>query len=172
MKLKMLKWLILAAVISLPLSAQWDIRLEIPSANSSNLPDALITGSTALQKGEFNMGKGYIVTGSKAIFDAGILSLDGSLEYSEFKSMGTMTQAQTLLASQIKQQGIGVSNHTKSFSIAPQNLKLSGAHGCVWELATGFPLSLSMPISQLAGSSHSMRVNLLRLLQHNPWLIF
>ena len=108
MKLKMLKWLILAAVISLPLSAQWDIRLEIPSANSSNLPDALITGSTALQKGEFNMGKGYIVTGSKAIFDAGILSLDGSLEYSEFKSMGTMTQAQNLLASQIKQQGIGV----------------------------------------------------------------
>lgn len=107
-KLKILKWLILSAVISLPLSAQWDIRLEIPSVNSSNLPDALITGSTALQKGEFNMGKGYIVTGSKAIFDAGILSLDGSLEYSEFKSMGTMTQAQNLLASQIKQQGIGV----------------------------------------------------------------
>lgn len=107
-KLKILKWLILSAVISLPLSAQWDIRLEIPSVNSSNLPDALITGSTALQRGEFEMGKGYIVTGSKAIFDAGILSLDGSLEYSEFKSMGTMTQAQNLLASQIKQQGIGV----------------------------------------------------------------
>ena len=103
---------------TLPLYAQWDLRLEIPSVNSRNLPDALLSGSTGLQKGEFDTGKGFIVTGSKTIFDAGLLSLDGSLEYSEFKSTGSMIQysttalpvtlAQTQLASQIKQQGIGV----------------------------------------------------------------
>ncbi|MFZ9834501.1 MAG: hypothetical protein ACO3D2_00475 [Holophagaceae bacterium] len=96
------------AMGTLPLSAQWDLRLEIPSANSRNLPDTLLTGSTALQKGQFDLGKGYIVTGSKALFDLGVVSLDGSLEYSEFKATGTVTQVQRILASQIKQQGLGV----------------------------------------------------------------
>ncbi len=108
MKFTVLRWFIAYISFMVSLSAQWDIRVEIPSAKSSNLPNVLLAGSTALQKGEFDMGKGYIITGSKAIFDVGLLSFDGSLEYSEFKASGTMTQAQRLLASQVKQQGVGL----------------------------------------------------------------
>lgn len=118
MKQSRFRCVLVSMIVVLPLSAQWDIRLEIPSPKSNNLPNTLLTGTTALQGGEFDTGKGYIVTGSKAIFDAGLFSLDGSLEYSDFKNEGTMAQLPTTglpvsqtqinLTSSVKQQGLGV----------------------------------------------------------------
>ncbi|MFM8441485.1 MAG: hypothetical protein ACKN97_09370, partial [Acidobacteriota bacterium] len=63
-KQKIFQSVIVCMVAVLPLAAQWDIRLEIPSPKSSNLPNTLLAGTTALQGGEFDTGKGYIVTGS------------------------------------------------------------------------------------------------------------
>lgn len=119
MKHGILKLIFLScALATIPLMAQWDIRVEIPSASSGNLPDALVAGTTNLTKGTFNTGEGYIISGSKAIFDLGLFSLDGGLEFSQVKTIGSMSQLTTTglpfpgqekIGSSLKQQGVGVS---------------------------------------------------------------
>lgn len=99
---------LLALGSSLPLAAQWDLRLEIPAAHGNDLPSVLISGSTDLYKGDFDAGKGYIATVSRNFIDWGLISLDGNLEYSRMNSNGKYTKLQTILLSKVKQEGIGL----------------------------------------------------------------
>ena len=54
-------------LVSLPLCAQWDLRLELPRPTGQNLPQTLISGTGNLVAGDFDTGHGFIATVSRQI---------------------------------------------------------------------------------------------------------
>lgn len=94
---------------SLPLCAQWDLRLELPRPTGQSLPQTLISGSGQLVAGSFDTGRGFIATVNRQIFQIGpLLKLEGGLEYSQFTADGSLAQGSTSQGTTLKQQGAGV----------------------------------------------------------------
>ena len=94
---------------TLPLCAQWDLRLELPRPTGQNLPQTLIVGSGQLVAGSFDTGKGFIATVNRRIFQIGpLMKLEGGLEYSRFSADSNFTLAATTRGTTLKQQGVGV----------------------------------------------------------------
>lgn len=94
---------------ALPLSAQWDLRLERPQPTGQNLPQTLIRGTGNLVGGTFDTGQGYIATVSRQILQVGpLLKLEGGLEYSQLRAGGNLVNGTTSQGTSLKQQGVGV----------------------------------------------------------------
>ena len=106
MRLTALPVLLAAA---LPLSAQWDLRLEVPRPTGQNLPQTLISGTGQLAAGDFDTGKGFIATVNRQIFQVGpLLKLETGLEYSQFTADGSLANGATTQGTKLKQQGLGL----------------------------------------------------------------
>jgi len=93
---------------ALPLSAQWDLRLELPRATGQNLPQTLISGTGKLVAGDFNTGGGFIASANRRLLQVGpLLRLEGGLEYTQFSADGTLINGTATQNSKLKQQGLG-----------------------------------------------------------------
>lgn len=96
-------------LLSLPLCAQWDLRLELPRPTGQSLPQTLLSGSGQLVAGGFDTGKGFIATANRQIFQIGpLLKLEGGLEYSQFSANGNLAKGTGTQGTTLKQQGAGV----------------------------------------------------------------
>lgn len=94
---------------ALPLSAQWDLRLELPRPSGQSLPQTLISGSGQLVSGDLDTGRGFIASANRRLFQLGpLLKLEGGLEVSQFTADGSLIQGTTTQATKLKQQGVGV----------------------------------------------------------------
>jgi len=94
---------------ALPLSAQWDLRLELPRPSGQSLPQTLISGSGQLVSGDLDTGRGFIASANRRLFQLGpLLKLEGGLEVSQFTADGSLSQGTTTQATKLKQQGVGV----------------------------------------------------------------
>jgi hypothetical protein len=94
---------------SLPLCAQWDLRLELPRPTGQNLPQTLISGTGNLVAGSFDTGQGFIATASRQILQVGpLLRLEGGLEYSRFAAGGSLASGMASQGTSLKQQGVGL----------------------------------------------------------------
>jgi hypothetical protein len=94
---------------SLPLLAQWDLRLELPRPSGQSLPQTLITGTGQLVAGDLSTGQGFIASGHRQLFQAGpLLKLEAGLEYSQFTADGNLAKGATSQGTRLKQQGAGV----------------------------------------------------------------
>jgi len=105
--------LILPALLTLPLAAQWDLRLELPRPSGQSLPQTLGSGSLALAQGDFDTGKGYIATVSRRLFAFGpIARLEWNAEYSRFTTEGvqaiTVASVPSTQRTELTQQGLGL----------------------------------------------------------------
>jgi hypothetical protein len=90
---------------SLPLCAQWDLRLELPRPSGQSLPQTMINGIS--HSGDLNTGNGFIASANRRIIQFGpLLKLEGGLEYSQFNANGNLVAA-TTRGTKLKQQGIG-----------------------------------------------------------------
>ena len=93
---------------ALPLSAQWDLRLELPRATGQNLPQTLISGTGKLVAGDFNTGGVLIASANRRLLQEGpLLRLEGGLEYTQFSADGTLINGTATQNSKLKQQGLG-----------------------------------------------------------------
>ena len=93
---------------ALPLSAQWDLRLELPRATGQNLPQTLISGTGKLVAGDFSTGGGFIASANRRLLQVGpLLRLEGGLEYTQFSADGTLINGTATQNSKLKQQGLG-----------------------------------------------------------------
>jgi len=94
---------------ALPLSAQWDLRLELPRPSGQSLPQTMISGSGQLVSGDLDQGRGFIASANRRLFQLGpLLKLEGGLEVSQFTADGNLSQGSTTQATKLKQQGLGV----------------------------------------------------------------
>ncbi|MFN7958684.1 MAG: hypothetical protein U0P46_10245 [Holophagaceae bacterium] len=94
---------------ALPLSAQWDLRLELPRPSGQSLPQTLLSGSGQLVSGDLDTGRGFIASANRRLFQLGpLLKLEGGLEVSQFTADGSLSQDGTTQATKLKQQGLGV----------------------------------------------------------------
>ena len=94
----------------LPLSAQWDLRLELPRPSGQSLPQTLLSGSGQLVSGDLDSGRGFIASANRRLFQLGpLLRLEGGVEVSQFTADGSLSQGATTQATKLKQQGLGVS---------------------------------------------------------------
>ncbi|MBK7292688.1 MAG: hypothetical protein IPI84_02560 [Holophagaceae bacterium] len=94
----------------LPLSAQWDLRLELPRPSGQSLPQTLLSGSGQLVSGDLDSGRGFIASANRRLFQLGpLLKLEGGVEVSQFTADGSLSQGATTQATKLKQQGLGVS---------------------------------------------------------------
>jgi hypothetical protein len=97
------------SLVSLPLCAQWDLRLELPRPSGQSLPQTLISGSSQLVAGGFDTGRGFIATVNRQIFQVGpLVKLEGGLEYSQFTADGSLAKGTTSQGTRLKQQGAGL----------------------------------------------------------------
>ena len=95
---------------ALPLSAQWDLRLELPRPSGQSLPQTLLSGSGQLVSGDLDSGRGFIASANRRLFQLGpLLKLEGGVEVSQFTADGSLSQGATTQATKLKQQGLGVS---------------------------------------------------------------
>ena len=95
---------------ALPLSAQWDLRLELPRPSGQSLPQTLLSGSGQLVSGDLDQGRGFIASANRRIFQLGpLLKLEGGVEVSQFTADGSLSQGATTQTTKLKQQGLGVS---------------------------------------------------------------
>jgi hypothetical protein len=94
---------------ALPLSAQWDLRLELPRPSGQSLPQTLLSGSGELVSGDLGTGRGFIASANRRLFQLGpLLKLEGGLEVSQFTADGTLSRDTTTQTTKLKQQGLGV----------------------------------------------------------------
>lgn len=94
---------------ALPLSAQWDIRLEAPFPKGQSLPQTLITGSGQLVSGDLDTGHGGIATLSRRLWTLGpVMRFEGSAEISSWRADGSVMQGTTSQPSSLRQSGLGV----------------------------------------------------------------
>jgi len=94
---------------ALPLSAQWDLRLELPRPSGQSLPQTLLSGSGQLVSGDLDSGRGFIASANRRLFQVGpLLKLEGGLEVSQFTADGSLSQGGTTQTTKLKQQGLGV----------------------------------------------------------------
>jgi len=95
---------------ALPLSAQWDLRLELPRPSGQSLPQTLLSGSGQLVSGDLDSGRGFIASANRRFFQLGpLLKLEGGVEVSQFTADGSLSHGATTQATKLKQQGLGVS---------------------------------------------------------------
>lgn len=104
---------LLPLCLSLPLAAQWDLRLELPRPSGQSFPETYVNGISSVVSGDFDTGKGYIATASKRLVAFGpILRLEGSMEYSRFTAEGALkAQVPGALqdgATRLTQEGAGL----------------------------------------------------------------
>ncbi len=93
---------------SLPLCAQWDLRLELPRPTGQSLPQTLISGTVQLVGKDFNTGKGFIASVNRQLFQVGpLLKVEAGLEYSQFSADGTLSLNTVSQDTKLKQQGLG-----------------------------------------------------------------
>lgn len=93
---------------ALPLSAQWDLRVELPRPTGQSLPQTLISGTGQLVSGDLSTGGGYIASVNRQIFQIGpLVKLEGGLEYSQFTADGRLHTGSTSQGTNLKQKGIG-----------------------------------------------------------------
>ncbi|WLT31586.1 hypothetical protein [Geothrix sp. PMB-07] len=96
-------------LLSLPLCAQWDLRLELPRPTGQSLPQTLLSGSGQLVGGTFDTGKGFIATANRQFFQFGpLLKLEGGVEYSQFTADGSLAKGSGSQGTTLKQQGAGL----------------------------------------------------------------
>lgn len=96
-------------LVALPLSAQWDLRLELPRPSGQSLPQTLLSGSGQLVSGDLDSGRGFIASANRRLFQLGpLLKLEGGVEVSQFTANGSLSQGGTMQATKLKQQGLGV----------------------------------------------------------------
>jgi hypothetical protein len=96
-------------LVSLPLCAQWDLRLELPRPTGQSLPQTLIAGSVQLASKGLDTGNGYIASVNRQFFQVGpLLKLEGGLEYSQFSADGGLTLNTVPQGTRLKQQGAGL----------------------------------------------------------------
>jgi len=96
-------------LVALPLSAQWDLRLELPRPSGQSLPQTLLSGSGQLVSGDLDSGRGFIASANRRLFQLGpLLRLEGGVEVSQFTANGSLSQGGTMQATKLKQQGLGV----------------------------------------------------------------
>nr|MBP7618186.1 hypothetical protein [Geothrix sp.] len=96
-------------LVALPLSAQWDLRLELPRPSGQSLPQTLLSGSGQLVSGDLDSGRGFIASANRRLFQLGpLLRLEGGVEVSQFTADGSLSQGGTMQATKLKQQGLGV----------------------------------------------------------------
>ena len=101
--------LLQVCLASLPLCAQWDLRLELPRPSGQNLPQTLISGTGSLVAGNFDTGQGFIATASRQFLQVGpLFRLEGGLEYSRFSAGGSLANGVASQGTQLKQQGVGL----------------------------------------------------------------
>lgn len=94
---------------ALPLSAQWDLRLELPRPSGQSLPQTLLSGSGQLVSGDLDTGRGFIASANRRLFQIGpLLKFEGGFEYSQFTADGSLSQGGATQATRLKQQGLGV----------------------------------------------------------------
>ena len=93
----------------LPLSAQWDLRLELPRPSGQSLPQTLLSGSGQLVSGDLDSGRGFIASANRRLFQLGpLLKLEGGVEVSQFTADGSLNQGSNKQATKLKQQGLGL----------------------------------------------------------------
>jgi hypothetical protein len=98
------------ALLSLPLCAQWDLRLELPRTSGQSLPQTLITGTGDLISGNLDTGKGFIASVNWQLLQMGPLGkLECGLEYSKMNADGGMTNGSVSQGTTLNQQGPGLS---------------------------------------------------------------
>jgi hypothetical protein len=98
-----------ACLVTLPLCAQWDLRLELPRPTGQNLPQTLLSGTGSLVAGHFDTGQGFIATASRRFLQVGpLVRLEGGLEYSQFKAGGSLANGANSQGTNLKQQGLGL----------------------------------------------------------------
>ena len=94
---------------TLPLCAQWDLRLELPRPTGQSLPQTWIRDTRNLVAGDFDTGKGFIASVNRQLFQVGpLLKLEAGLEYSQFSAEGSLANGAATQGTKLKQQGIGV----------------------------------------------------------------
>jgi len=94
---------------TLPLCAQWDVRLELPRPSGQSLPQTLITGTGQLASGELSTGKGFIASVNRHLFQLGpLLKLEAGLEYSQLKADGSLAKGASAQGTALSQQGVGL----------------------------------------------------------------
>jgi len=94
---------------ALPLSAQWDVRLELPRPSGQSLPQTMLSGGRQLVSGEFNTGKGFIASANRRVFQIGpLFKLEAGMEYAQLTADSTFTLDGTTHDTRLKQQGVGV----------------------------------------------------------------
>ena len=99
---------LLCLAFSLPLTAQWDIRVEVPFPKGQSLPQTLISGSSQLVSGNLDTGKGAIATLSRRLWAAGpVFRLEWSLEAAQWRAEGVVFQGAVQQSSSLKQSGLG-----------------------------------------------------------------
>lgn len=93
---------------SIPLCAQWDLRLELPRPSGQSLPQTVITGTGQLVAGDLDTGKGFIASAHRQLFRVGpLLKLEAGLEYSQFSADGSLAKGTASQGTRLKQQGLG-----------------------------------------------------------------
>lgn len=99
----------LLCLATLPLSAQWDLRLELPRPSGQSLPQTLLTGTGQLAAGDLNTGNGYIASVNRDLFQIGpLLKLQAGLEYSQLNADGSLARGAVAQGTQLKQKGLGL----------------------------------------------------------------
>lgn len=100
---------LLCLAVSLPLSAQWDVRMEVPFPKGQSLPQTLIVGSSQLVSGNLDTGHGGIATLSHRLWAFGpVLRLEWSVEAAQWRADGTtVLQGSAQGPSSLKQSGLG-----------------------------------------------------------------
>jgi len=94
---------------SIPLCAQWDLRLELPRPSGQSLPQTLIAGTVQLASRDLDTGRGYIASLNRHLFRMGpLLKLEAGLEYSQFSADGSLALNTVTQGTRLKQQGLGV----------------------------------------------------------------
>lgn len=93
---------------TVPLLAQWELRLELPRPTGQSLPQTLISSSGHLVAGELSTGNGFIASVNRRILQVGpLVKLEGGLEYSHLSADGGLATGTVAQGTKLKQQGLG-----------------------------------------------------------------
>lgn len=99
---------IVLACAAMPLTAQWDARMEIPFPKGQSLPQTLISGTGQLVSGDLNTGRGGIATLSRRLWAFGpVVRLEAGLEIAQWQADGMVVQGSIQQSSTLKQSGLG-----------------------------------------------------------------
>jgi len=97
------------ACATMPLAAQWDVRVEIPFPEGQSLPQTLIIGTAQLVSGDLDTGRGGIVTLSRRLWAFGpVARIEGGLEINQWTADGKVVHGSVQQPSTLKQSGLGV----------------------------------------------------------------